>query len=253
MTGALTIWVRRFNARIKYRVSELVRRVVRKLVETIITDLDLMWQLRSVMSSAEFEHDYLSKATGFKGRTDLIRFALDRVSGPDGLFLEFGVYKGDSINLLADLKSDVVWHGFDSFEGLPEDWTLGAKAGAFDVNKRLPPVRSNVKLVPGFFDQTLAAFVAQHRGERVAFLHIDCDLYSSTKTVLTALKDMVMPGSVILFDELINYTGWQDQEYRALMEHVAQHNISFEYIGYVRTSCRVAIKITRVGAALKVA
>src|SRR4051812_16451665 len=195
MFGWLTIWVRRLGARIRYRTGGIVRRVVRKLVETVITDLDLMWQIRGVMSSAEFEHDYLSSAKGFKGRSELLSWALDQVKDNDGLFLEFGVYKGDSLNLLADLKSDVTWHGFDSFVGLPEDWSLGAKAGAFDVKKRLPPVRSNVRLVPGFFDQTLAGFVAQHRGEKVAFLHVDCDLYSSTKTVLTALKDMLVPGA----------------------------------------------------------
>jgi hypothetical protein len=244
MFGWLTIWVRRLGVRIRYRAGEIVRRAVRKLVETVITDLDLMWQIRGVMSSAEFEHDYLSRAKGFKGRSELLGWALDQVNDNDGLFLEFGVYKGDSLNLLADLKSDVTWHGFDSFVGLPEDWSLGAKAGAFDVKHKLPPVRSNVRLVSGFFDKTLETFLAQNPGKKVAFLHVDCDLYSSTKTVLFALRDRLVPGSIILFDELINYPGWQDQEYRAFMEYVAEQNVSFEYIGYVRTSCRVAVKLT---------
>lgn len=252
MFGWLTIWLRRLDTRIRYRAGEIVRRVVRKLVETVITDLDLMWQFRGVMSSAEFEHDYLSQAKGFKGRTDLLRWALDQVDGKDndGLFLEFGVYKGDSLNLLADMKSDVIWHGFDSFVGLPETWTLGAKAGAFDVKHKLPPVRSNVRLVPGFFDKRLEPFLAQRPDKKVAFLHVDCDLYSSTKTVLVALKDRLVPGSIIVFDELINYPEWQDQEYRAFMEYVAEQNVSFEYIGYVRTSCRVAVKLTRVAQGL---
>ena len=251
MLGWLTIELRRLDTRIRYRASEIIRRILRKLIETVITDLDLMSQFRGIMSSVEFEHDHLSNATGFKGRTDLLRWTVDQIKGSDGLFLEFGVYKGDSINQLADLKPDVVWHGFDSFVGLPEDWTLGAKAGAFDVRGKLPPVRSNVRLIPGFYDRTLDAFVARHRGEKVAFLHIDCDLYSSTKTVLNALKDMLVPGTIILFDELINYTGWQDQEYRAFMEYVAENDGSFEYIGYVRTSCRVAVRLTgvRSGAA----
>jgi hypothetical protein len=239
--GWLTIWIRRLDTRIRYRAGEIVRRIVRKLVETVITDLDLMWQFREVMSSAEFEHDYLSRAKGFKGRSDLLRWTLDQVNVDDGLFLEFGVYKGDSLNLLADMKPDVIWRGFDSFAGLPEDWTLGAKAGAFDVKHKLPPVRSNVRLVPGFFDKTLEPFLVQNPGKKIAFLHVDCDLYSSTKTVLTALQDRLVPGSIILFDELINYTGWQDQEYRAFMEYVAEQNVSFEYIGFVRTSCRVAV------------
>ena len=244
MMARLTIWLRRVDAQIRFRASEITRRLLRKLIEIAITDLDLIAKFRGLMSSVEFEHDYLPNATPFKGRTQLLGWALDQLKDTDGLFLEFGVYKGDSINLLADLKPNVIWFGFDSFVGLPEDWDPGAKAGAFNLGKKLPPVRSNVRLVSGFFAETLPTFVAQHRGERVAFLHVDCDLYSSTKTVLTALKDMLVPGSIILFDELINYPGWQDHEYRAFMEYVAEQNISFEYIGYVRTSCRVAVRLT---------
>ena len=70
----------------------------------------------------------------------------------------------------------MTWYGFDSFEGLPEAWTLGAKAGAFSIGGNLPPVRGNVRLTKGFFEQTLPDFVAQHRGETIALLHVDCDL-----------------------------------------------------------------------------
>ena len=118
------------------------------------------------------------------------RLALHRAMlrrGPrikDGLHLEFGVYKGDSINHFAELSPDVTWYGFDSFEGLPEAWTLGAKAGAFSIGGNLPPVRGNVRLTKGFFEHTLPGFVAQHRGEKIALLHVDCDLYSSTVTIL---------------------------------------------------------------------
>jgi macrocin-O-methyltransferase TylF-like protien len=128
--------------------------------------------------------------------------------------------------------------------GLSETWRPGSKAGAFSVGGRLPKVRSNVELVKSFFSETLPPFVQRHKGEKVAFVNIDCDLYSSTKTVLDGLKDMLVPGSIILFDELVNYPGWQDEhEFLAFTEFVAQHNPSFEYLGYVRTACQVAVKI----------
>jgi methyltransferase family protein len=248
MMGSLTIWFRRLDASIRFRASEIVRRLLRKLIEIAITDLDLMARFRDLTSSVAFEQDYLSNATAFKGRTQFLRWVLDQTKDDHGLYLEFGVYQGDSINLLADLKPNVNWLGFDSFVGLPEDWAIGAKAGAFSIGEKLPPVRTNVRLIKGFFEDTLPSFVDRHRGAKIAFLHIDCDLYSSTKTVLTWLKDMLGPGSIIVFDELINYPGWQDHEYRAFMEYVAEQNISYEYIGYVRTSCRVAVRLTGVPA-----
>ena len=67
-----------------------------------------------------------------------------------GLHLEFGVYKGNSINHFAEASPDVTWYGFNSFEGLPEAWTLGAKAGAFSIGGNLPPVRGNVRLTRSF-------------------------------------------------------------------------------------------------------
>jgi hypothetical protein len=61
--------------------------------------------------------------------------------------------------------------------------------------------------------------------------------------VLTELKDMLGPGSIILFDELINYPNWQQHEHRAFMEYVAEQNVSFRYIGYIRTSSQVAVRL----------
>jgi len=215
---------------------------LRKLVEIAITDLDLMGSFRDIASSADFEREHLAQAARFKGRSQLFRYALDQVGSNDGLFLEFGVYKGDSINRLAGLKQGVRWYGFDSFVGLPEDWTLGARKGAFSIGGKLPPVRGNVTLIKGLFEQTLPSFAVEHRGSKVVFMHIDCDLYSATRTIFSALGDMLRPGSIVVFDEFINYPGWQNGEYRAFMEFIGESKRSFEYIGYVRTGGQVAVK-----------
>src|ERR1700737_977835 len=63
MMARLTIWLRRVDAQIRFRASEITRRLLRKLIEIAITDLDLMAKFRGLMSSVEFEHDYLSNAT----------------------------------------------------------------------------------------------------------------------------------------------------------------------------------------------
>ena len=244
MIGRLRIWLRLAIEDVGFRMREVVRRCLRKLIEIAITDVDLMGSLRDIASSVAFEREHLASAAHFKGRAQLFRHALDLVASDDGLFLEFGVYKGDSINRLAGLKPGVHWHGFDSFVGLPEAWTMGARAGAFGVGGRLPPVRDNVTLIAGFFEQTLKPFAAEHCGAKVAFLHVDCDLYSATRTILAELGDMLQPGCIIVFDEYFNYTGWQDGEYKAFVEFVAEKKRTFDYIGYVRTGGQVAVRLT---------
>jgi hypothetical protein len=237
------IWLRLRLEEWKFRGREIVRRNLRKLVEIAISDLDLMAAFQDLGSSVAFEHAHLSEAADFKGRHQLCRYALSQVAGNDGLFLEFGVYKGDSINRLAGLKPQVRWYGFDSFQGLPEAWTLGARKGAFDVGGALPPVRDNVTLSRGFFAETLPPFASEHRGQKIAFLHVDCDLYSATKTIFDALGDMLRPGSIILFDEYFNYPGWQNGEYKAFIEYTTESGQPFEYLGYVRTGGQVAVRL----------
>jgi hypothetical protein len=102
-------------------------------------------------------------------------------------------------------------------------------------------VEPNVKLIKGWFNETLPGFVA-NLNECVAFLHIDCDLYSSTKTVFEYLGDKIKPGTIIVFDEYFNYPGWQRGEFKAFQEFIQERNLKYEYIGYT-VSMQVMIKI----------
>ena len=73
----------------------------------------------------------------------------------NGLLIEFGVWKGRSINYFAKRVSETIY-GFDSFEGLKEDWSgWGFAKGAFDLGGKLPKVENNVILIKGWFDKTL--------------------------------------------------------------------------------------------------
>src|SRR5579864_7846005 len=118
MYRQLTIWLRLGLEDCKFRIREIFRRNLRKLVEIAITDLDLMGAFRDLGASAAFERAHLGDAAAFKGRHQLYRYVLSQIpEKPPGLFLEFGVYKGDSINRMADLRPDIHWYGFDSFVG----------------------------------------------------------------------------------------------------------------------------------------
>lgn len=148
------------------------------------------------------------------------------------LWLEFGVASGRTINYISKFTDETVY-GFDSFEGLPEKWRDGFDAGAFHQNGVIPKVNINVKLIKGWFNDTLPAFLNTHRNKKVSFIHIDCDLYSSTKYVLDALLPHIDDNCMIVFDELVNYPGYDGDkgELKAWYEFVKKNNVQFEWIG----------------------
>lgn len=146
---------------------------------------------------------------------------------PDGMILEFGVFTGSTINRISSVTSRQVY-GFDSFEGLPEDWVGNMNKGYFACE--MPDVNPNVTLIKGFFDTSLLPFLEKNT-DVVGFCHIDCDLYSSSKYVLDTLSSRFQNGTLILFDELACYQGYEQYEYRAFLEFLCQNDFDFEYVG----------------------
>jgi hypothetical protein len=131
--------------------------------------------------------------------------------------------------------------GFDSFEGLPESWSgAGREQGAFSRGGRLPRVPANVKLEVGWFDASLPKWLAANPGQ-VAFMHVDCDIYSSTRTILELIADRIAPGTIILFDEYLGYPRWRDHEFKAFQEFVADNKVEYEYLAFA--SYQTAIRI----------
>ncbi len=159
----------------------------------------------------------------------------------DGLYLEFGVFKGDTINYISK-KTNKTIYGFDSFEGLPEFWRDGFPKYKFKV-KNLPNVNNNVILIKGWFDSTLPHFIESRQSEKIAYLHIDCDLYSSTKVIFDTLKNNIVSGTVIVFDEYFNYPNWEIHEFKAFQEYILENQVRYEYITYNNLHEQVAIKI----------
>jgi hypothetical protein len=168
--------------------------------------------------------------------------AICRLPIIDGEILEFGVFQGKTITHLASgFPNRKIW-GFDSFEGLPEDWFLNSEdristrpAGYFALEK-LPIVPNNVKLVKGFFHQSIPEWLEKNPIEQISLLHIDCDLYSSTKTVFDLLNRYIIEGTIIIFDEFYPWSGeekynlWKEGEFQALKEWVEKYNRTFEVI-----------------------
>ncbi len=178
---------------------------------------------RAALDSAEHYERHFLTCPAFDSDLTLLSKALE-LAEPNGLFLEFGVASGRTITPLALNTPQTHFYGFDSFEGLPEAWRSGFDKGIF-AQENLPAVPPNVTLIKGWFDETLPAFLADRPDLPLSLLHVDCDLYSSTKTILANLKRRIVPGTVIVFDEYWNYPGWREHEYKAFEELLAETDI----------------------------
>ena len=144
-----------------------------------------------------------------------------------GMWLEFGVYSGNSLRRMTAVRGRANVFGFDSFDGLPEVWAgreaEGYHAGTFRVSDGGLPKVSNATLVVGWFNETLPNFAFDAYGP-ATLVHIDCDIYSSTKTVFEYVGSQLTTGSVIVFDELHSYPGWEQHEAKAFSEFIEDGN-----------------------------
>lgn len=173
---------------------------------------------------------------------DLLRFALDKAA-VNGLVLEFGVRRGTSLRHIAAAAGQTV-HGFDSFEGLPEGWG-NELAGTFSLGgpgTDLPAMPGNVRLHKGWFDHVLPGFLADNPGP-LRFANIDCDIYSSTVTVLRELEPRLVPGSVLVFDEFIGNRTWAEHEFKAWNEFTARTGMGFRHIAVSPFTGQVALRL----------
>jgi len=205
----------------------------------------MAWLLAAT-DAARYMSTRMSSAQDLVEREALLDFAVGKCTLA-GLIMEFGVYKGASLSRIAARSSQAV-HGFDSFEGLPEDWTYFQKRGRFGLGGNIPRFDAeNIVIHPGRFEHTLEPFLTEHPG-LVRFLHVDCDLYSSAAYALERLGSRIVPGSVILFDEYLNYPGWEQHEFRAFQEFASRRKLAYRYIGFASNGSSVAVRIEEPGA-----
>jgi Macrocin-O-methyltransferase (TylF) len=147
----------------------------------------------------------------------------------DVLYLEFGVHTGTSIrywaHLLRSPRSRL--HGFDSFAGLPHDWSLeGHGRGYFSTGGAVPEIDdSRIEFFPGWFEETLPNYVWPEHDVLVVMM--DADLYSSTATALSFVRERLRPGSYLYFDQFHH----RCDELRAFAELLDEHDMRFRLVG----------------------
>jgi hypothetical protein len=197
---------------------------------------------RAAVDTYDFVDAMMPKAMFHPRQMDVIESRKEDIIRLNGHILDLGVYKGGSTRALARIFPDRTIHGFDSFEGLPEDWTHALKGAFGDIKGVLPNMPSNVRLYKGWFDQTLPTWYEKNKDAPISLLRIDCDIYSSTKTIFDVLGALVRPGTWIVFDELIGYRGFKDHEYKAFHEFMERTGIGFEYVSFGLTYALGCVK-----------
>jgi hypothetical protein len=205
-------------------------------------DIRFARSVKALMGTVDYVESHMADINSVATPLAVHDIAVKHLTLHDGIAMEFGVFTGKTINYIARKLPNIDVFGFDSFEGLPEFWRDGFDKGFF--NTALPAVEKNVTLVKGWFDQTLPEFERKD-SRKIAYLHVDCDLYSSTQTVFACLGHRLVAGSVIVFDEYFNYPGWQEGEFKAFKEFLAATGKEYRYLTYNRCHEQVAVLITK--------
>jgi hypothetical protein len=144
---------------------------------------------------------------------------LQEIKGEEiGDYLEFGVFNGSSLSSMfltaKKLGVKMRFFGFDAFQGLPkgaenEDdgvWKKGFYACSYrKMQECLTRKKINSKeitFVKGWYNKTLTSKRAKKLGiKNIGIIFIDCDTYSSSKSVLNFLGPLIKKEAIICFDD----------------------------------------------------
>ncbi|WP_282046283.1 TylF/MycF/NovP-related O-methyltransferase [Roseibium album] len=157
-------------------------------------------------------------------------------------YFEFGVHEGASLNWWSETNRHPAsrFFGFDSFEGLPEDWSTTKQAGYFSTDLKLPETDdARVDFVPGWFHRTLPLMLQKLETEDRAVIHMDADLYRSTIYPLCVIGSHLKDGDILIFDEFLD----SSHEFRAFDDARSIFGWKFEVLAATEQYAQVAIKL----------
>jgi hypothetical protein len=173
----------------------------------------------------------------FRLYTDIIKTEqLDLFS-----YLEFGVSKGKSMQWWCreNTNDSSHFYGFDTFEGIPENWGTKAK-GSYSNHGNIPVVNDpRCTFIKGLFQESLFSFLKEHELKNRLVIHLDADLYSSTLFCLFAMLPYLKPGDILIFDEFDITT----HEFRAFRDFTAACPMKYTCIGEACNYNKVVLKL----------
>lgn len=196
------------------------------------------------METAQFVQEHAPNIHFAACPYDNLSYALTHIGFDDGLFMEFGVFEGNTANHIAKTMQNKTIHCFDSLQGLPEDWTTKGSKGDYSTNGKIPRLESNAKLHIGWFNESLPIFSKDPEHQKpISFMHIDSDIYQSAKTILDHFEKQIVSGTVMVFDEFFNYPGYKDHEFRAFFEFINKTEMKYEFISCVDRGYSITVKM----------
>ena len=160
------------------------------------------------------------------------------ISIKDRPFYEFGVWRGESFNYL--IRTFKKGFGFDTFEGLPENWH-NEKKGTYSADGLIPKIDGGT-FIAGKFEDTLPSFFAKSR-PMASIINFDADLYSSTLCALNYSKSVIDKDTILIFDEFIINKNWEQDEYKALNEFCSKNNLTYEVLAVSYCTKQVALRL----------
>jgi hypothetical protein len=205
---------------------------------------ELQRSIRAVLDEIDLQHlrDAYS-CRSFGDRAEMYRAVHESSIRGDAVdYLEFGVYQGDSMRQWVSLNEhkDSRFFGFDSFEGLPEDWRAGQGKGHFDVRGVMPQIDDpRVKFVKGWFDNTIPPFARDFSTKNRLLLHVDCDLYGSAMLALVHFAPFMSAGTLLIFDEFYD----RENEFKAFMDWQRIYRKSFRIIAEMENYGKICAEL----------
>ena len=163
---------------------------------------------------------------------------MTQFSDKDRPFYEFGVWRGEAFKYF--IKTFKKGYGFDTFEGIPEDWH-NEKAGSYTSQGAIPKIKGG-EFIAGKFEDTLPRFFSETR-PKASIINFDADLYSSTICALNWASYVIDQNTILIFDEFLINPNWENDEYRALEEFCDQNNCKYEVLAVSFFSKQVAVRI----------
>ncbi len=195
--------------------------------------------------SARFDNEIntvFRDAKVFNHRLKLHEHISDTVGEGPIDYLEFGVWKGATFLKWMEMNqnSQSRFAGFDSFEGLPEDWVLGQPKGTFSTEGITPTIEdARGQFVKGWFQDTLYGFLNTFSPHNQMIIHVDCDLYSSTLFVLSALDRHMPDGTIIIFDDFSSMT----HEFAAWLDYRRSFSRNWAPVAITQHGIQAAVRL----------
>jgi hypothetical protein len=227
----------RIGTRAEVWFSNLVASFARYVAErTLPESVPMLMRHEAVVDSFNYAKENMTEAYSFLDRFEGLSLSISEAKRrflARKLVMEFGVYKGGMINYQAKKFPELNFVGFDSFEGLRENWSGVAPEKTFDRKGKLPWVRRNVALVKGWFAESGPRWKAENPNSDIPLLvHVDCDTYAATVDALEFCSGYVEHGLVIHFDDYFGFPNWRTGGFKALKEISESRQWRLTYLSY---------------------